>query len=632
MAPPGTYIPTSGATAAITDPAGTYSGAGASAPTTDPAGTYSGAGASAPTTDPAGTYSGAGASAPTLAPPGTYIPTSGATAAITDPAGTYSGAGASAPTSDPAGTYSGAGASAPTTDPAGTYSGAGASAPTLAPPGTYIPTSGATAAITDPAGTYSGAGASAPTTDPAGTYSGTGASAPTTDPAGTYSGAGASAPTLAPAGTYIPTSGATAAITDPAGTYSGTGASAPTTDPVGSYSAAGANAPIFVDGFTSGGPFDLTAVPFDASAPQPVLINNGIQQNLLQITENGVTYGLQLDPNLNYSDTTFAAFRDLSGTGTEITESTMPCYCRGTLIRTDCGEKRVEELAIGDVVVTASGPLRPIKWIGRRSYTGRFVMGRKDILPVCIKAGALADDVPRRDLWISPHHAMYFAEKYPAEGDDGGLLIEAKDLINSVSIVQAESVEQVEYFHVELETHDVIIAEGALSETFIDDDSGGMFHNAHEDRRLDAEEHAAPAQYCAPRVDEGYGLETIRRRIALRAGLTTTKEATPGPLRGFVDRITPHVIEGWAQNIDHPEAPVCLDIFVGGRLIGQVIANRYRQDLKQTGIGSGRHSFEFTPPDGLAYTSNTVAVRRSLDEAVLPMSEQAKSVGVSTAA
>ena len=99
-------------------------------------------------------------------------------------------------------------------------------------------------------------------------------------------------------------------------------------------------------------------------------------------------------------------------------------------------------------------------------------MGRKDILPICIKAGALDDNVPHRDLWISPHHAMYLRI--------GGVLIEAKDLVNGVTIVQAERVENVEYFHVELETHDVIIAEGALSETFLDDDSRGMFHNAHE--------------------------------------------------------------------------------------------------------------------------------------------------------
>ena len=91
----------------------------------------------------------------------------------------------------------------------------------------------------------------------------------------------------------------------------------------------------------------------------------------------------------------------------QFADAETPCYCRGTLIRTACGEVAVENLRIGDRVMTASGALRPIKWIGRRSYGGRFIIGRKDILPVCIKAGALDDNVPERDLWISPHHAMY---------------------------------------------------------------------------------------------------------------------------------------------------------------------------------------------------------------------------------
>ena len=62
-------------------------------------------------------------------------------------------------------------------------------------------------------------------------------------------------------------------------------------------------------------------------------------------------------------------------------------------------------------------------------------MGRTDILPVCIKAGALDENVPKRDLWISPNHAMYFKDK-------DGVLIEARDLVNGVSIVQAESVDR----------------------------------------------------------------------------------------------------------------------------------------------------------------------------------------------
>src|SRR5258708_11799893 len=151
------------------------------------------------------------------------------------------------------------------------------------------------------------------------------------------------------------------------------------------------------------------------------------------------------------------------------------CYCPGTLIATARGEVPVEQLAIGDGVVTAFGALRPIKWIGRRSYGGRFIMGRADILPICFKAGALGDNLPRRDLWISPHHAMHFET-----ADSEGVLIEAKDLINGVSIVQADNVDKVEYFHIELDSHDVIVAEGAPSESFIDDASRRLFPNAPE--------------------------------------------------------------------------------------------------------------------------------------------------------
>jgi hypothetical protein len=78
------------------------------------------------------------------------------------------------------------------------------------------------------------------------------------------------------------------------------------------------------------------------------------------------------------------------------------------------------------------------------------------------------------------------------------------------------------------------------------------------------------------------------------------------------------LIEGWAQNVDHPEAPVCLDVFAGGRLIGQVLANRYREDLEQASIGSGRQSFTFTPPDGLIFNPRTIEVRRSADGTALP--------------
>jgi len=289
------------------------------------------------------------------------------------------------------------------------------------------------------------------------------------------------------------------------------------------------------------------------------------------------------------------------------------CYCRGTLIETKRGQKKVEKLNIGDEVVTMSGAMRPIKWIGRRSYGGRFIMGRTDILPICIKAGALGVNVPKRDLSISPHHAMYFKD---AARDS--VLIEAKDLVNGVSIVQADSVDKVEYFHIELETHDVIVAEGALSETFLDDDSRGMFHNAHEYDTLYAETPSEPAHYCAPRCDDGYELETVRRNIARRAGLAVNDSA--GALRGHIDAVGESCIKGWAQNVEHPEAPVCLDIYAGGQLLGQMLANQYREDLEQAGLGSGRHSFIFRPPAGVTLSLGAVEVRRSHDGALVESS------------
>jgi ELWxxDGT repeat protein len=288
--------------------------------------------------------------------------------------------------------------------------------------------------------------------------------------------------------------------------------------------------------------------------------------------------------------------------------SNPPCLRRGTLILTDRGEVPVEKLSIGDRVITMAGAARPIKWIGRRSYSGRFVMGRKDILPICIKADALDEHVPGRDLWISPHHAMYLE----------GVLIEAKDLVNGVSIVQAEHVEYVEYFHIEFETHDVIVAEGALSESFVDDDSRGLFHNAHEYRALYSDAPHGPRSYFAPRVDSGYEVEAARQRIDVRAGLDRRAAKGPPALRGCVDAVGPHHIVGWAQNPDYPDAPVCLDLYVNGEIAGQTLANRYRDDLRRVGIGDGRHAFEFiVSPCTNCLARDAVEVRRSIDGALL---------------
>jgi uncharacterized repeat protein (TIGR01451 family) len=224
----------------------------------------------------------------------------------------------------------------------------------------------------------------------------------------------------------------------------------------------------------------------------------------------------------------------------------VPCYCAGTLILTDQGEEPVETLAIGDKVMTADGVARPIRWIGRRSYSGRFACGNH-VLPICIKAGAIDENLPRRDLWISPNHAMFLH----------GALIEAQDLVNGVSIVQAPSVERVDYFHIELEMHDIIVAEGAFSESFVDDDSRGMFQNAHEFEALYPDERPRPDPYCAPRVAFGAQVEAARRQIARRAGISyqqPTAESRPCAL--VVDNQIPKIGHDGGANaiLDHMRA------------------------------------------------------------------------------
>jgi hypothetical protein len=88
--------------------------------------------------------------------------------------------------------------------------------------------------------------------------------------------------------------------------------------------------------------------------------------------------------------------------------------------------------------------------------------------------------------------------------------------VNDRTIVQESRMERVEYFHVELETHDVILAEGAPSESFLDDGGRGMFHNAAEFRALYPG--ARPGKgYCAPRVEQGAELEAVWQRLAARS-------------------------------------------------------------------------------------------------------------------
>jgi hypothetical protein len=137
------------------------------------------------------------------------------------------------------------------------------------------------------------------------------------------------------------------------------------------------------------------------------------------------------------------------------------CYQAGTHILTPRGEIAVEDLREGDLVTTFSGrgPIhKPITWIGqmRESLDGH--PEAEKAAPVRIRAGAVAENVPHRDLLVSPDHAICL----------DGVLIPAKELVNGVTITQELDFGEVHYFHIELEQHDILLAEGLTAESYLD--------------------------------------------------------------------------------------------------------------------------------------------------------------------
>ncbi len=294
------------------------------------------------------------------------------------------------------------------------------------------------------------------------------------------------------------------------------------------------------------------------------------------------------------------------------------CYLRGTQLLAPTGWVPVENLSIGDCLATPNGP-GPVKWIGRRSYLGRFARGNKSVLPIRIGAGALADGIPGRNLWVSPKHAMLL----------DGVLIPAEVLVNGTTIVQEHDMETIEYFHVELDRHGILFAEGAQSESFVDDNSRNMFHNAHEHAALYPGSGQVPALYCAPRLENGEQVEAVRRRLELRADpAAQSGHEGLGTLRGTVDMLAGGRLYGWAQHADRPEVAVCLEVLLGDAVVGRTLANRYRADLWHAGIGSGGHAFEIalsepvlaqTQPHGM----RALRVRRAVDGAELSSAQWA---------
>ena len=226
-------------------------------------------------------------------------------------------------------------------------------------------------------------------------------------------------------------------------------------------------------------------------------------------------------------------------TGTSITD--VVCYARGTMIRTPNGEQPVEKLRRGSRVITlvdGEEVTQTVRWLGHRRIDLTSHPRPETVAPIRIERGAFADNVPHRDLLLSPDHAVYL----------DGVLICARQLVNGSTIRREKGWSSVDYYHVELNEHAILLAEGLPAESYLDTGNRGFFANAgaplvlHPDLTDDTEHPTREVGSCAPFVWDEANVRPVWQRLADRAAaigrgtsprrMTTTDAA----IRLFVDR------------------------------------------------------------------------------------------------
>jgi collagen type I/II/III/V/XI/XXIV/XXVII alpha len=204
------------------------------------------------------------------------------------------------------------------------------------------------------------------------------------------------------------------------------------------------------------------------------------------------------------------------------------CFLAGTAILGPAGEVAVEQLRVGDMVMTQTddGP-RPetVRWIGHRRIDPARHPRPCDVLPVRVRRGAFGNGLPRRDLFLSPNHAVFVDE----------VLIPVRCLIDGAGVRQMSSAGRITYFHIELDCHSVVLAEGLPCESYLETGSRRMFENGGVPVALHADFTALAwdALGYAPLVVTGPKLLAVRSRLdCLRSGACETVEEPITARRG----------------------------------------------------------------------------------------------------
>ncbi len=207
----------------------------------------------------------------------------------------------------------------------------------------------------------------------------------------------------------------------------------------------------FLDGSTA----NVTAVIFQDTAGNtylaPEFSNNA----------DTATYNLGSIESLTLDSLLGSNF--LGMTGDRISDTFVPCFTEGTLIEAEGGPVPVESLLVGDLVQSRDNGLVPIRWIGQVQ-----VPARGDLAPVQIRAGSFGQDLPLRDLVVSPQHRMLLNSRIAKRMFDcDEVLVAAKKLLDYPGISRVPDGGDVTYIHLLFDQHEIIFAEGAPTESLL---------------------------------------------------------------------------------------------------------------------------------------------------------------------
>jgi len=148
-------------------------------------------------------------------------------------------------------------------------------------------------------------------------------------------------------------------------------------------------------------------------------------------------------------------------------EDIVPCFTPGTSIATPRGEMLVEDLQVGDKIITRDNGIQEIRWLGAKRMDGRTLQANPHLQPVLIQRGALGHGLPERDMLVSPNHRLLVnTDRVALYFEENEVLVSAKHLVNPAEGVQNINSMGTTYIHFMFQSHEVVLSNGAWTESF----------------------------------------------------------------------------------------------------------------------------------------------------------------------